>query len=385
MKKKPFVALFLVVVTELIGFGLIIPVLPQIALNFNTSPFFIGFLMSAYSLAQFIASPFLGFLSDKYGRRPVLVFSKFGSAFSYIIMALSHTYWVFFLARVIDGFTGGNISVARAYVTDITTPEERPKGMAIIGIAFGTGFILGPALGGFLYASNSFMVPAIVAGTLSFIAALLTVFILPEPKKRHKSTAAAETLFTQFKILKSAPVLIILVGYLLYMCVFSGFETTFSVFTHTLFNFNVSDNSWLFVYIGLLSLIIQGSIARRSFKKLKAVTTTAFLVFALGIFLLAQSFSVISLLYSIAIMALGLGTLNSFLPSLMSIYSPPHLQGMVMGFYESIGSLSRILGPLIAYSWIIKEPRQGYMLYALALVLTGSLLYLALKKDTHPT
>ena len=143
--------LFVVVFTELIGFGIIIPVLPQLAKSFQLNYFSLGVLMAAFSFAQFIAAPFLGHLSDRVGRKPVLIFSKLGTMLSYILLAYAHTYWLFLLARLFDGFTGGNIAVARAYICDSTTKKGRAKGMAIIGISFGLGFIIGPALGGLLY------------------------------------------------------------------------------------------------------------------------------------------------------------------------------------------------------------------------------------------
>ncbi|MEK7299169.1 MAG: MFS transporter [Candidatus Margulisiibacteriota bacterium] len=152
MEKKPprfaLFTLFWVVATELIGFGLIIPVLPQIAARYQPNPYLLGFLLASYSLCQFFSAPILGRLSDKYGRKPVLLVSKMGTCISYLIFAFSGTYWLILLSRMLDGFTGGNISVARAYVADVTTDEHRSRGMAVIGMAFGFGFLLGPAMGG---------------------------------------------------------------------------------------------------------------------------------------------------------------------------------------------------------------------------------------------
>ena len=151
MGNKPLFILFFVVFTELIGFGIIIPVLPQLAKTYQLNYFSLGVLMAAFSFAQFIAAPFLGHLSDKFGRKPVLIFSKAGTMLAYCILAYAQTYWVFLFARLLDGFTGGNIAVARAYVCDVTLHKDRAKGMAIIGIAFGLGFIVGPAISGFFY------------------------------------------------------------------------------------------------------------------------------------------------------------------------------------------------------------------------------------------
>ena len=192
--KHSFFIVFLIVSTELIGFGLIIPVLPQLASQFEIDYFFIGLLMASYSIAQFISAPILGHLSDKFGRKPILILSKLGSVISYIILAFSSQYWMFLVSRLLDGFTGGNISVARAYLVDITDKKNRAKGMAIIGISFGIGFILGPALGGVFHGGSHVIVTSFIAGGLSLIALILTILFLQEPDK-HVETVSQTSKF----------------------------------------------------------------------------------------------------------------------------------------------------------------------------------------------
>ena len=368
-RKRALSILFLVVATELIGFGLIIPVLPQIAFGMAKSPFYIGILMAAYSAAQFISAPLLGSLSDKYGRKPILVISKLGTVLGYVVLALSSSYWLFLLSRLIDGFTGGNISVARAYVADVTPPEDRSKGMAVIGIAFGLGFILGPALGGLLYSpGHSYHLAAVVAGSLSLIAAILTMLFLKEPEVRRSTRSASALLREGFKAVLSWPVFSVCLVYMVYMIVFSGFETTFSMFTHHLFGLSVRQNSLMFMYAGVLGFIIQGSIMRKRVVALKAVTMAGLAFACLAFFLMSGAHTLIELLATVGILALGIGLVNSFLPSLVSIQSDSSVQGAVMGFYEGIGSMSRILGPLIAYSSVIYLPRSGYFGFGVALL-----------------
>jgi DHA1 family tetracycline resistance protein-like MFS transporter len=374
--------LFLVVATELIGFGLIIPVLPQIALTFEADPTLLGILMAAYSFAQFIAAPLLGSLSDKYGRKPLLVISKLGTVLAYVLLAFSQSYTLFLIARLLDGFTGGNISVARAYVADVTSPENRSKGMAVIGIAFGTGFILGPALGGFLFREgSSHFVPALVAGSLSLIAAVLTIFLLKEPEKRAESKSAASHLVSGVSAVVAWPILSVCFIYLVYMTVFSGFESTFSLFTHRLFDLTVRENSWMFVYVGVLAFIIQGGIMRVTVRRLALFT-------GIGLFLASFAFrgmsgahSVTELMVYLAVFSLGIGFMNSFLPSLLSVNVDAKNQGAVMGFYEGIGSLSRVIGPLIAFNTVIELPRSGYFGYAAVLMVL--VVFIALNKPLH--
>ena len=183
--KKTDGIVFLLVATELIGFGLIIPILPQISQHYTNSGLLIGILLASYSFAQFFAAPFLGKLSDKIGRKPILILSKIGTIISYLILAYANSYFLLLISRLLDGFTGGNIAVARAYLSDISSEENRSKAMAIVGIGFATGFIIGPAIGGICYQiSNNFSIAGYVGAILSTISLLITTLGINEPKKR---------------------------------------------------------------------------------------------------------------------------------------------------------------------------------------------------------
>ena len=181
MKRSPLIVIFTTVFIDLIGFGIVIPVLPFYAEGtiFNATPRTVGFLFASYSIMQLIFSPILGRLSDKYGRRPVLFVSIIGTGVGFLIIGFANTLWMLFVGRILDGITGGNISTAQAYIADITTKENRAKGMGLIGAAFGLGFILGPALGGIL-SRWGIHVPFFFAGALCFANAILLYFTLPE-------------------------------------------------------------------------------------------------------------------------------------------------------------------------------------------------------------
>jgi DHA1 family tetracycline resistance protein-like MFS transporter len=374
-KKRSFFILFLIVATELIGFGLIIPILPQIASRFEQTPLKIGMLLAAYSAAQFIAAPLLGALSDRFGRKPILLISKLGTVLSYVLLAMAGSYWLIFVSRLMDGFTGGNISAAKAYAADITTPEERPKGMAVIGMAFGTGFILGPALGGLLYGvgNHGHSVAAIVAGSLSLLAFFLTLFFLKEPEKRHESAhySFRETL-TMFKHRGIATICLVQVGF---MVLFSSFESTFSLFTAQGFGFDERQNSFLFLYVGVLALFIQGGLTRRAPKNLVFTTLLGLVAAALGFLGMHGAGSLPFLLTALAILSLGVGFVNSYLPSLLTTISPEGNRGAVIGIYEGIGSLSRIIGPFFGY-WALTTPLDhGYGYFAVILGFLAILLF----------
>jgi MFS transporter, DHA1 family, tetracycline resistance protein len=382
--RKAFIILFCVVATELIGFGLIIPVLPQIAKKFSLSGTSLGILLAAYSFAQFIANPILGSLSDRYGRRPILILSKLGTCIAYIIMANAFSYYGLLVARLLDGFTGGNISVARAYIADITSPENRAKGMAVIGIAFGTGFIIGPGIGGLIYASSSsHSMAAYIAGSLSLIATLLTLFFLKESKdfskeetsdsdKEHTQTATPllHRLWGLSRLVSTKIIGIILATQFIFMSIFSGFETSFSVFTETIFGYTETENSLLFFYVGILALLIQGGITRKAFRNLSLGVSIGLGITAVSLYGLSLSNTLPRLGVSLALLSLGIALVNTHLPALLSIHSDDKKAGKVMGIYESIGSLSRIIGPLLIYISFFNNLGLAYQCYAIILTLS---------------
>jgi len=382
--KKALFVLFLVVSTELIGFGIIIPVLPQLALNLNVSSFAIGVLMAVYSLAQFFAAPVLGGLSDQYGRKPLLVMSKIGSVVGYCVLAIANTYGLFFLARLIDGITGGNISIARAYVADITTPEERPKGMAVIGMAFGFGFIVGPALGGILYShTHGQFWAALAAAAASLVATILTIFLLKEPEKRaetYKHTPLS--LIGGFLKLNSKFVMGICAIQFVFMTVFSGFETSFSVFTHHTLGYNVHQNSFLFVGLGLITLCVQGFVTRKKVSK-PAKMVQIGLVLALVSFLgLALSSVLSAVLISLVPLAIGIALVGVYLPALLSTLVDADVQGHTMGIYEGFGSLSRVMGPLVTFSLFGLLYAKTYLVFS-GVLFVLSLVFYGFQKTVH--
>lgn len=377
MQKRALFTLFLVVATELIGFGLIIPILPQIVVGLESSALKIGFLLGAYSLAQFFAAPILGSLSDRFGRKPVLMLSKLGTVIAYGIFAYSFSYAGILFARLLDGFTGGNISVARAYVADVTSEENRAKGMAVIGISFATGFLLGPALGGFLYSiSDTHTLAALVAGGLSFVALLLTVFILEEPVKRQKRVvhSFSELISSLHQSPLRWAVGMVLVAQLVYMVLFSGFETTFSVFSFNAFSYSASQNSLLFLYLGGLAFLIQGGMMRYAFKNLRLGVVVGLIVAGIGFGLVGMS-SASWLLGSLIVFSLGIAFINIHLPAYLSVLCGGNDSGKIMGIYESIGSLSRIIGPVLVYLMFFGELRLAYLIFGGVLLIFGVVFY----------
>src|ERR1043166_10168541 len=249
MKRSPLIVIFTTVFIDLVGFGIVIPVLPFYAEGtaFNATPRMVGLLFASYSIMQLIFSPVLGRLSDKYGRRPVLLLSIIGTGIGFLILGLAKTVLLLFVGRILDGITGGNISTAQAYIADITTKENRAKGMGMIGAAFGLGFIFGPAIGGIL-SQWGIHVPFFFAASLCFANAVLLYFRLPEtvtPDHPARNSAAGGRNWRQvFLSLKQPRLTFVLVIYFLFIVAFSIMTTSFSLYTMFRFGYDAQHTGY---------------------------------------------------------------------------------------------------------------------------------------------
>src|SRR5687767_14432969 len=267
--KSPLFVIFVTIFIDLIGFGIAIPVLPAFAKEeFGASPFTIGLLIASYSIMQFVSTPFLGGLSDKYGRRPILFLSLLGTSAAALMTGLSTTLWLLFISRIFDGITGGNISTAQAYIADVTTAEDRAKGMGIIGAAFGLGFIFGPAIGGIL-SRWGVHVPFLFAGALSLANATLLYFVLPEtvgPGHPARASAAAGRWSQLARALGRPSLAFVLAVYFLFVTAFSVMTSSFGLFTLYRFGFDAYDTGWIFAFVGVVGALVQGGLIGRLVK-----------------------------------------------------------------------------------------------------------------------
>ena len=269
--------LFLIVFIDLVGFGLIIPLLPFYGEHFHATPAEVGVLMAIYSLAQFIAAPLWGRLSDRVGRRPVLAFSLLGATLSYVWLAFADSLWMLFAARALGGFMAGNIATAFAYVADVTTPANRAKGMGIVGAAFGLGFIFGPAIGGMLAGHDpvhaDYRTPALVAAALSALAMMLTAGaaagiaaeVGPTGASRRCRAPSRWQMLAQ--ALRTPGVGRLIVIAFLATFVFAGMETTFAMWSRRQFGWGPEQNGYLFAFVGLISAAVQGGLVGRLAKR----------------------------------------------------------------------------------------------------------------------
>jgi len=265
---KRIFPLFVIVLIDLLGLTIIIPLLPLYAVSFGADPFTIGLIGAVYPSMQLIAGPFLGSLSDRYGRKRVLLFSQIGTFIGFVILGFANALPLLILSRVIDGLSGANIIVAQAAITDVTTPQTRTQGLGLIGAAFGLGFTLGPALAGIALAvsGNNYQVPAFLAAAFSLGSILLTLFWFKEtnPAEVRQAAAAAQAksgdswLNRFIRALSSPLVGMLLILMLMQQLVFGGFENLLSLFTLNRLGMNAAGNAVLFVYVGIIIVIVQG-------------------------------------------------------------------------------------------------------------------------------
>jgi multidrug resistance protein len=381
MNRRAIFTIFTIVVTDLIGFGIIIPLLPTISQSLGIKGFSLGLLTASYAIAQFISSPIWGSLSDKYGRKPILIISKAGTVIAYIIFAFSRNYYLILISRLIDGFTGGNIPAARAYISDITTKEDRSKGMALIGISFGLGFIVGPALGGIFFTiGRSQTLPGLVGAGLSLFSLILTWIFLDESHRQNQTIVHRPfTLKNFFKIFQHPVIQKILIVQFLVMITVSGFQTNLAFFADQVFQFTTEQNSLLFVYIGFLGLITQGFLARKSGKNILLLSRIGIVVTGIAIFFIAISPSPLYLFIALALNSAGGSLLNVFLPTLLSTTDSHDPEGEIMGAYEGISSLGRVIGPALISSLILVYPRP---VFAIAAILTIMIVLLLPRSKT---
>jgi DHA1 family tetracycline resistance protein-like MFS transporter len=356
MRRSPLIVIFTTVFIDLVGFGIVIPVLPFYAEGtaFNATPRTVGLLFASYSIMQLIFSPILGGLSDKHGRRPVLLLSIIGTGIGFLILGLATTVWMLFIGRILDGITGGNISTAQAYIADITTEENRAKGMGLIGAAFGLGFIFGPAIGGIL-SHWGIHVPFFFAATLCFANAMLLFFTLPEtvtadhPAKH--SAAGGRSLSNIVASLKQPKLAFILIIYFLFIVAFSIMTTSFSLYTMFRFGYDAQHTGYLFAYVGLIAVIIQGGLIGRLVKRFGEIPLVIFGALCFAISLFAVPFvgpaagGLGALLIGGGVFSMGNSLATPALTSLASKSVGAAQQGVILGVTQSTASLARAVGP----------------------------------------
>jgi multidrug resistance protein len=349
--------IFFTIFINMVGFGVVIPVLPFYASHFGATPLEIGWLFGIFSLAQFLFAPLLGQLSDRFGRRPVLIVSTLGTAAGFLVMGFGQSLAMLFAGRIIDGISGGSLGTAQAYVADITGPEERSRAMGLIGAAFGLGFIFGPAIGGWTSALFGYSAPMLLAGGLALVNAGLIFFLLPESlPPENRRGIKKEALFPGLlRHTQTTPYLATLSTYFALIVGFSMMTAVFALFVAKKHGFDEKDTGYLFAMLGLIGAFIQGGLIGRIVKRFgeaRTATVGAALMMA-GLFAAPIAPGLAGLLLSCAAIAAGNSLINPTLPAIASQSADPEWQGRALGVLQSCGSLARWIGPVLG-GWLLQ-------------------------------
>lgn len=399
---KRILAIFLVVLIDVLGMTIMLPLLPFYSEHFGASAQVVGLLVSSYALCQLISGPILGSLSDRYGRRPILIISQIGTLIGFLILASAQSLTWIFISRVIDGLTAGNLSTAQAYITDVTEPKNRAKALGRISIAFGIGFFIGPALTAFLY-HFSYQAPIYAAAALSFTSIMASTFLLPkEPRPEHNKPVAGAPhhakagrvgLFAFSQFFNKKALMVLFLEIFLFYFSFSAYMSGFALFAERIFTIggialNPKQIGYAFTYFGLLQIIIQGLIIGRLVEKFgeRKVAFIGFVSSFIGYGLLSFISDPIMIAITGIFSSFGGGVLRPVLVSQITAEVAPHERGKVIGVNQGLQSIAQIIAP-IASTTLISGPFIGaWGLLPALMSLVGAMIamsYLTKAKSTH--
>ena len=408
--RSPLLAIFLVVVVDILGLTIMLPLLPFYAEHFGASPAVVGLLVSTYAVCQLVAGPVLGQLSDHLGRKPVLTASQVGTFVGFLVLAYAPNLFFVFLARVIDGLTAGNLSIAQAYIADVTAPKERARAFAVIGIAFGIGFLIGPGASGYLTSHFGYHIPILCAAALSLLSILGTTFLLPavppHPEGMQPATAQQELEApiapggkrlrildwgTYLRYFRRPALSGLLLEFFLFSFAFATFTSGFALFAERRFTwhgaaFGPKEVGYVFMYSGFLGIVVQGSMRQGALVRRVGevrLVTLGFMAGALGYGLLGVSFGVAALLVAASFASFGNGVLRPALTSLITQQVSRGEQGLVLGLNQSLLSIAQIVGPAIAGALIDRGHLTLWALWASAILGFALVLNLRAREARH--
>jgi len=380
-RRSPVYVMALTIFIDFAGFGIVLPLLPFWAERLGAGAVGVGLILTIYALAQFIFTPVLGTLSDRYGRRPVILASLVIEALSLALSALAGSLAILFVARFMSGLGASNIGSAQAVVADVTPAQRRARGMGLIGAAIGLGFVVGPALGGLL-APLGPAVPFWVAMLVALANALLVLRFLPETRRRE--TACATVPFTNRGmggvlagwrwVLRNRAVGRLVVINLLFTVAFTAMEAVFPLFTQHAFGWKAIQNGYIFTYAGIVIVLMQGGLVGRLVKRWgeRRLLIAGLGMLAAGLALLSWSTNLALLLVALGIVSIGDGAVTPVVSALLSFASPPTRQGETLGLSQGVAGLGRILGPLAAgSSFALGGPGAPFMLGSVLVVLAA--------------
>lgn len=392
MRRSPLLPIFLIVLVDVLGLTIMMPTLPFYAERFGASALQVTLLLTSYAGCQLVSGPLLGRISDRTGRKPLLIISQAGTFIGFLVMAGAQSLWMLFLARIIDGCTAGNLSLAQAYIADVTEPKNRSRSFAVIGIAFGIGFLIGPGVAAMLGHAD-LRRPIYLAAALSFTSIMATTFLLPRVQRQatpaveagpagpggERLSIIAWSAYTQYferPVLRS-----LLLQFFAFTFAFSLFTSGIALFAERRLvwgehMFGIREVGYIFVYSGLLGVLLQGGLIGRLVKRLGEVplVTTGFLSAAIGYAVLSQTVHVPLLLVAATFASYGTGVLRPVITSLITQQVGRQEQGVVLGLNQSLQSVSQIVAPLIAGAMIQEHLLSSWAALAAGVMAIGLLL-----------
>lgn len=358
-RKRARAAVFVTVLLDLLGFGMILPILPFYGLDYGATDFQVGLLFASYSAAQLVFSPLLGRLSDRLGRRPLLLASIATNVVAHAAFAYAATFWVLVAARTLSGVAASNIGIAQAYMADVTSRRERSRAMGMIGAAFGLGFILGPAFGGLLSQVSLRAVP-LGAAALALVNLGMAAVWLPESLSAARREERRGQRWLDpgqlAAVARDRPLFTLLLLFFSVTLCFAVMEATFALFAEERFLWTETEVSWTFVYIGVLVVLIQGVLIGPLVRRFgeRHLIPAGVAVMAAGLLLMASARQPATLLAAAGLLAVGTGLNSPSTLGLLSKLTDEGSQGSVLGLSRSFGSLARVVGPL-AGTWAFQE------------------------------
>ena len=389
MSNKRLFSIILIVFIDLLGFSLILPLLPYYAQTFKASQTVTGLLIASYAVMQLIGAPILGRLSDRFGRRPILLISVLGTFIGFLLLGFANALWILFASRIIDGLTGGNLSIAQAYISDVTDEKNRSKGLGMIGAAFGLGFIIGPVTGGLL-SQWGYAVPAFAAAAISLINLILIYAWLPESLTQEKRSQMTEkrpavTLQALLVAFKRPFTGSLLITRFFFGLAFAIFQTIFSLYALAKFNLTARDTGFILTYVGILSVVVQGFLVGRLTGWFREDVLIVASVVLMGISLLGWALtpSVFWLYVVMTPTALAGGLLNTLLSSTLTKAVAPQEIGGILGLSTAVESSTRIFAPILGGILLQQIGTWAPGAFG-AVVMTGLSFYVFMTIFNHP-
>ncbi len=388
MRRSPLLPIFLIVFVDILGFTMIIPLLPFYAEKMGANDFTVGLLLSSYALCQLIAGPILGRLSDRYGRKPLLLISQAGTLAGFLLLAATHQLWLVFVSRIIDGITAGNLSLAQAYIADVTVPEKRAQSFAVIGIAFGVGFTIGPGISGEL-ARGSYTWPILAAAALSFTSILCTTFLLPrnppypegvppETRTDHPERANIFHPGVYLEYLRRPGLGNLFLQFLAFAFAFSTFFAGFALFSQARLHYGPTEVGHVLLAVGLLGILLQGKVLGLLVDKFgeRLVARAGFLSAGVAGVAIALVHNTAAMIATAGGLGMGSGLVRAPVTSLITRKAGRREQGVVLGITQSLQSIAQILSPPIATGLIGLHLENFWAFLAGGFMLCGVLLSL---------